>query len=502
MQDTRSEILARTGSPPGSPARRAIEGATTDNLLVVLILALATFLLVIGRELLVADSWLTLLSGREIVQHGLPHRETLTTIPFGRTWTDQQWLAQLVFYGLDRVGGLGLAVVFNALIVTAAMAVTVTAARVRGASSRMTLLAAVLCLVIAPSSWALRAQSVALPLFALTLALMATDSRLVARRTLLVFPVLLLWANVHGSVVLGALLVSFAGVLGVLGSIFRRRSQAGRMWRSILFLVAPWACLFASPYGTGLVSYYRLLLVDSPVSKTITEWRAPQPHGYTLVFFTVAAATLAIAIWQWRRLSLYDLGVLALTLAGAARSVRGIVWFSIAVAMLLPLALDGVVRPSLSPPVHRRLARGLTAGLACILAATAVLALARSDRWYEQKWPEGAARAAADAAAASDVPAAVWPSDRYADWLLWKQPALRGRIAWDVRFELLTYPEIRSIVLFKSHKPGWRGPVHRYPVLVLDRRRTPAQVRSLSREPGTRILFADRRIAVLGRSYP
>jgi len=504
MPNTTPEGASRRTTRSRLLTRRAIDGAVNNNLLVVMILVLATVLLAIGPELFVADSWLTLVSGREITHHGLPHHETLTTIPLGRTWTDQQWLGQLVFYGLDRLGGLGLMVLFHSLMVSGALAITVIASRVRGASSRMTLVVAVICLLVAPWSWQLRAQSIALPLFALTLALAATDPRLAARRTFLVFPTLVLWANVHGSVVLGAALVSFAGALGLLELILRRSGEAEAVppWHPALFLVAPWACVLASPYGTDLIAYYRLLLVDSPVSKTISEWKAPQPHGYLLIFFAVAAATVVIAIWQRRRLSRYDLGVLALTLAGAWRSGRGIVWFSIAVAMLLPLALDGVVRPSLSSPVHRRLAYGLTGAFAAILAATAVITLARGDSWYEQGWPARAARATARATLASGVQGAVWPSDKFADWLLWKEPSLRGRVAWDVRFELLTDAEIHSVVVFKHHRPGWRGRVRGYPVLVLDPRTSPATVRALRNEPGTHVLFANSEVVVLTRSTP
>jgi hypothetical protein len=267
-----------------------------------------------------------------------------------------------------------------------------------------------------------------------------------------------------------------------------------------LFLIVPWACVLASPYGTDLVDYYRILLVDSPVSKLITEWQAPKPHGYFLIFFVVAAATVVIVIWQRRRLSLYDIGVLALTLAGAGRSVRAVVWFSLAMAMLLPLALDGIVRPNAEPPVHRRLALGLTGALACILAATTVFMLAKRDSWYEHGWSAAGARATARAVHTSDVNAAVWPSDAYADWLLWKEPSLRGRIAWDVRFELLTEAEIRSIVRFKSFKQGWRAPVQGYPILVLDPRESPAQARVLRREPGATVIFADKAMVVLTRS--
>jgi hypothetical protein len=475
----------------------AVDVAADNNLLVALILLVAIVLLLIGPELFVADSWLTLVSGREIAQHGLPHHEVITTIARGRVWTDQQWLAQLIFYGLDRVGGLGLTVVFHAFVVASALGVTVIASRYRGASARMTLLAAIVGLLVAPWSWQLRAQSVALPLFALTLALMATDPRRSLRRSYLVFPILILWANVHGSVVLGATLVSLVGILGLV-DLARAAGATTPWWRSVVFLFAPWICVLASPYGTDLVAYYRLLLIDSPVSKSVQEWKAPTPSGYLLVFFVVAAATVIVAVWQRRRLSVYDLAVLALTLGGALRSGRGIVWFSIAVAMLLPLALDGIA-PGTPARAHRRLAIGLIGGLGLCLVASSIYAAVRDDSWYEQAWPAKAARATASAAAESGPRATVWPSDKYADWLLWKEPSLRGHMAWDVRFELLTAGEIRSIVEFKHRRPGWSRQVQAYPVLALNQAETRAQTRVLRRADGTTVAFANDDLVVLVR---
>jgi hypothetical protein len=361
----------------------------------------------------------------------------------------------------------------------------------------MTLLAAIVGLLVAPWSWQLRAQSVALPLFALTLALMATDPRRSLRRSYLVFPILILWANVHGSVVLGATLVSLVGILGLV-DLARATGATTPWWRSVVFLFAPWICVLASPYGTDLVAYYRLLLIDSPVSKSVQEWKAPTPSGYLLVFFVVAAATVIVAVWQRRRLSVYDLAVLALTLGGALRSGRGIVWFSIAVAMLLPLALDGIA-PGTQARAHRRLAIGLIGGLGLCLVASSIYAAVRDDSWYEQAWPAKAARATASAAAESGPWATVWPSDKYADWLLWKEPSLRGHVAWDVRFELLTAGEIRSIVEFKHRRPGWSRQVQAYPVLALNQAETRAQTRVLRRADGTTVAFANDDLVVLVR---
>jgi hypothetical protein len=487
--------LSHMSRPQAPRPVRLRDAVAANNLLGALVLIVTIVVLLIGPQLFVPDSWLTLVSGREVARHGLPHHEVTTTIARGRVWTDQQWLAHLIYYGLDRTGGLGLTVVFHALMVGGALATTVIASRVRGATARMTLLAAVVGLLIAPWSWQLRAQSVALPLFALTLALLATDPRRSLRRSYLVFPVLILWANIHGSVILGAALVSLAGAVALV-SLARRPPDAPATpwWRSCLFLIAPWACVLASPYGTDLVAYYRLLLYESPVSRTIQEWKAPAPSGYLLVFFTVAAATGLFAVWQRRRLSAYDLAVLALTIAGALRSGRGIAWFSIAVAMLIPVALDGIAGANTSRTVHRRLAYTLTVSLSILLVTAAVYAAARDDSYYEQAWP---ARAAQATAAAARTHGTVWASDEYADWLLWKQPSLRGHIAWDVRFELLTEDEIQSLIAFKLKRPGWQAQAQRYPVLALDQTETGAQTRLLRHDPATNVEYSSPKLVVL-----
>ena len=90
------------------------------------------------------------------------------------------------------------------------------------------------------------------------------------------------------------------------------------------------------------------------------------------------------------------------------------------------------------------------------------------------------------------------PSDRHADWLLWEVPALRGRIAYDIRFELLTHAELVSLARFKAVRPGWQRAAAGYPILVLDptedRRRIP-----ILRGQGLRVLYGDDAVVVLKR---
>src|SRR6187455_1035494 len=58
------------------------------------------FLLIFPPALIVNDSWLNLVAGREVIENGLPSRDEITVYGLGATWTDQQWLAQVVMYGI------------------------------------------------------------------------------------------------------------------------------------------------------------------------------------------------------------------------------------------------------------------------------------------------------------------------------------------------------------------------------------------------------------------
>jgi hypothetical protein len=479
-------VVAGPENAAVTPRRRRldglIDGVAANSLLVVALATLAAVLLSLAPELLVADSWMTLVAGREVAAHGLPATEALTVMPLGREWVDQQWLALLV----------------DVALVTAAFASAVVAARLRGASARSTLFAAAAAMLVAPWAWQLRAQSFALPLFVWVLALASLDPHLRRRRTWLVLPLLVVWANLHGSVLLGAAVVSWAGALG-LASRALRRDGAPPAGRAAVFLLAPWACVLASPYALDLPGYYRLLLVDSPVSKVINEWGAPSLHGWFLVFFAVAAATVALVAWKRRSLTWFDVGVLALTLAGSLRSIRGIAWFALAVAVLLPVTIDAAFGGDRGA-VRRRVGTALSAAFVALAAAALVGVAARSTGWLLQGWPPQAAEAALRASPPGDAPA-VWPSDRHADWLLWLEPRLRGRVAYDVRFELLDERELRSISRYKARDPGWEAPLRGYRVAVVDPRDTPGQAAALTRL-GATVLFEDDAVVVLALPRP
>src|SRR3954471_10093235 len=85
------------------------------------------------------------------------------------------------------------------------------AARRLGGSSRAVALVAAAAVPQLAQDWQLRAQSFAYVLFVAVLALLVADQRRASSRVLWCLPLLVLWANLHGSVAVGALLVAVRG---------------------------------------------------------------------------------------------------------------------------------------------------------------------------------------------------------------------------------------------------------------------------------------------------
>src|SRR5689334_19387381 len=84
-----------------------LAGLESECLTVVALAWFAVVLLLLGPGLVTQDTWLSLVSGREIAGHGLPHVDALAVLTSGRTWVDQQWLSHVALYGAWRGGGAG-----------------------------------------------------------------------------------------------------------------------------------------------------------------------------------------------------------------------------------------------------------------------------------------------------------------------------------------------------------------------------------------------------------
>ena len=359
-------------------------------------------------------------------------------------------------------------------------------ARRRGASDRAVFWVAAATIPTAPWAWQLRAQSLSYVLFVAVLALLAADSARPSRRVWLVLPLLALWANVHGSVTLGVALAVAAGVI----QIFRRRP------RGIALCVGGAACLFASPYGFTLAHYYRSLLFNPLMGRFVGEWRAPA-YPAAVPFFALVVAVAWLLGRHWKTLSAFERLALLITAGAGFTAIRGIVWFLLAVVVLVPQVLDGELAGG------RRAAR-LVVGVAAVCSAIAVVAgaVAVTDlpRKVAADFPDAAAATVTHETAAHPS-MTVFASERYADWLLWKDPALSGRLVYDIRFELFDRRLFDELLAFHERTGAdWKRMLHGARLVVLDRNTDGRPTRALKSEPGARVLYEDRQIVVILRA--
>ena len=435
---------------PGAAAPRLAgvrELLDRDGLTVAVIAFAAVALVMFAAEMLVQDSWLSFVDGRLIARHWLPHTDTLTYWALGRSWVDQQWAAHLFLYEVAAHAGLAAAVAVGLACVLAALVVVAIAARMLGASPSRAALALLVPILAAPWMLQLRAQILALPLFAGVYALLALDARRPGRRVLWVIPLLVLWANVHGSVALGVALAGFRGLELIVRRAAPRRGLA-------LVVLSP-LTMVASPYGLRLVAYYRLMLFHPPLASFVTEWRPAYVSLATAAFFLTAF--LVCAAWgaHPRAISIFEAFALVMFLVASLLAVRNAVWFGLAAAVALSRLLEAAWPTRIDDSVSiRRLNRLVAIAALSAVAVLVTIQMARLPAALNRAFPPSAAAAVASAAGPHGI---VLADDRHADWLLWEQPSLAGRVAYDVRFELFDRSELEQISLLKggSH-PVWR----------------------------------------------
>jgi hypothetical protein len=197
----------------------------------------------------------------------------------------------------------------------------------------------------------------------------------------------------------------------------------------------------ASPYNFALVHYYRSMLLNPMLSRVDVEWRPASVDRSTVLFFGSAFA-VAVLIGRHRSaLTSFEQWALGVLLVGALMSSRNIVWFELAAGLSLPRLLDAAW-PACPPTSAVRRTNVVLAAVTVIAAGVVVgLQTARPPSWLE---PVPAAAAAAVAHAAGNDGLVV-ADDTHADWLLWHEPSLAGRIAYDVRFELLDRGELAQL---------------------------------------------------------
>jgi hypothetical protein len=256
------------------------------------------FVVVAARALVLeaqADTYWALRAGQDIWATGrVPRLDTYSFTAAGLPWPDHEWLWQAIVYGLHRAGGMPLlALGVGALVIGAV--VLVYRLMVGDASARFGILLPAISL--ASFVWVLRPQ-VATLLFLILLVWM------LARERFVLLPALFcLWANVHGGVVLGGLLLGVALVTALVRARLRLDPTEARRarWLAVMLGLCALATA-ATPMGFGI---FRFVLESEGRLRDaqITEWLPTLP-GLSIggAFWIFALVYVGLLARRWRTL--------------------------------------------------------------------------------------------------------------------------------------------------------------------------------------------------------
>jgi hypothetical protein len=281
------------------PAGRA------DVVLVVPLLAaaLASFGLVgaDARWLVAVGSYLA--DGRFV--HSLPFATAPTD-----GWTNVPVLAELVLHGLWALlgeRGLILAQTIAVLLGFGTLARGLKREAEEGASVAVVLFVALVAAL--PSVVVARNQLFSLALFPLLLLLLERDHREPSRRIWLAVPLLALWTNLHGAVLVGyALLVAYI--------VFRRR-------RAFPVLLASALALCATPELWDTPRYYLAVSENEAAKMGVGLWAPLGTSVFDVLFVAATLTFLVVALWpgsrRWHSWEVASVVVLAAASIHAAR---------------------------------------------------------------------------------------------------------------------------------------------------------------------------------------
>ena len=299
-----------------------LEAARTRPTLTWLSAAFACAACALAAQIGADARWLAAIGAAIVHAGALPHAVPYAAAP-AAAWHDAPALGQLVFHEAQSLlgdKGLVLAQVIAVGLALFLLALDLRGARVRDGAGAAVILA---LLVAAPGAFlVVRAQLFSLALFPAIVLLLRSEARLPSRRIWLAVPLVALWANLHGGVLMG-----FAVLAAYL--ILQRFRQAPAL--SVGVLAASAVALLATPTLLHTVDYYAGVLRGGAAAERYGLWAPLSLHDpLDLLFIAITLPLLAAAFR--RRPAAWEIVVLVALAGLSVEARRNCLWLLLFVA--------------------------------------------------------------------------------------------------------------------------------------------------------------------------
>lgn len=260
-------MLARPRQFQASAAEPLTSLFRYGPMLIVVALAIAD-----SKRLADPDLWGHVRFGQAVLASGhVPATDPYSYSVPGHPWLNHEWLAEvLMAFAYTHLGILGLKLL--KLVCSAATVVLLAAALAETGAPVFWQFAAlaVISASVAPEIQ-FRPQMFTFALFAATVALLARHCYRGRARLWLMFPIMALWANLHGGFIMGLAALGAYATIGLIEDLIRGRSAAQSIWLMLLVPAVSIATLL-NPYGFEMWLVVVRALHNSRTGTVILDW--------------------------------------------------------------------------------------------------------------------------------------------------------------------------------------------------------------------------------------
>ena len=310
------------------------------------------------------DTYWHLATGQWMLTHGrVLHQDVFSFTHAGQPWVTHEWLSELLMALAFRAGGWsGVLALFAATFAAAAaLFVGALGRSLKGLTLIVTLVLAFAC---ASGSLLIRPHLLVMPILVLwTVELLAAREAGRAPR-LFMAPLMLLWANLHGSYLLGFVLMAPLALEALVGARPGDRAKVIRDWGLVGLLCA--GATLATPHGlAGILYPFQILSMGT--LNAIQEWR-PADFSKPAPFELALLAALFVCLSRGVRVQPLRLLLLLYLLHMTLQHERHLMMVGFIAPLLLakPLAEALDQRPGEAKPAR-------TAWVAFAVMATALV---------------------------------------------------------------------------------------------------------------------------------
>ena len=391
-------------------------------------------------------------TGLDLVATGrVPRVDPYSFTAGGDPWVVQSWLASLLYGLVEAAGGFPAVRLLHGLLY--GLVAWLVARLARTGSSLRTALAAFLVIGAGVVYWSPR--PLAIGILGLALTVTVVERR---RPWWLLVPVVWVWANSHGSFVLGLAWLALVAVGEWLDGGRRRTLPPVTPWLGGFLVGAVVAA--ANPLGPRLLVFPFTVVGQRDAFRHVVEWRSPSFQSATGLVTLVCLVGILVVVARtrsaWRDLA----PVGAFVLAGLAAQ-RNLPMAAVVAAPVVGRALQGAGSASrdgeddrTARPLHLGLAGALLA-----LAAVFVIVAAREPAFAFDGYPVAASRLVEPAAR-------VATTDVAAGYLI-LQEGEDANVFIDDRVDLYPVRVTKDYLTLLDGRPGALGVLDRYDVEVV-----------------------------------